>query len=114
MSADTRPHPVDRHCDQCLHHRRRGVCARDGDIECAKCETPLDDGHIVNGHGCGDCGKALALSGGDYCYTCEIALELDEVSVGPRLQRAWDALHQPQPSLYELIREITMSQAGAR
>ena len=50
----------------------------------------------------------------DYCDTCDIALELDDEIGSRRLQRAWDAIHAPMPPLADLIRDITMSQAGAR
>jgi hypothetical protein len=81
----------------------------DGDIECAKCETPLDDGHIVNGHGCGDCGKALCELGSDYCAACAAAHDTTE-QADPLHHHVWQTTDEWQA----MVREITLAQAGAR
>lgn len=60
----------------------------DGDVTCAECRRPLCDADIVDGVGCGGCGCNVAEPGTDYCYSCLVEQELDDVRVMAATDRA--------------------------
>ena len=60
----------------------------DGDVTCAECRSVLSEQHQVDGVGCGGCGCNVAEPGTDYCYSCLVEQELDDVRVMAATDRA--------------------------
>ena len=102
-----------------LHRWDDGVGAtryRHDDIRpvCPDCQ---DEGGVdVLGHGigpCQSCGHAAAMPDDDWCYSCAVSQELDDVSVVPRYHRAQEAL-KALPSVSEFIASMFRDMHGAR
>lgn len=103
-------------CDACKRVSR-AVVWHVWDDECnfeafvSECACGSDCFDVLPGAPCErcDCNPVTRLDT-DYCDSCDIALELDDVIGGIRLQRAWDDLHQPMPCFAGFVRDITMLQ----
>lgn len=78
----------------------------DGDVTCGECDGPLCDANIVDGYGCGDCGKALVEPGTDYCAACNAAHDAAEAA-DPLHHHVW----QSGDEFARHVRDLTLLQA---
>ena len=76
------------------------------EITCGECDAPLSDADIVDGSGCGDCGKDVVEPGTDYCRACNAAHDAAE-QVDPLHHHVW----QSTSDFESTVREITRAQA---
>jgi len=85
------------------------------DVECRECgaDTLSDRRDLATGCACQKCFHAYSLEGGDYCYSCEIDLELSDVSDVPRILRMREA-EKPLPSLYDFLASMFRDLYGVR
>lgn len=86
-----------------------------GDVECRECgaDTLSERRDLATGCACQKCFHAYSLEGGDYCYSCEIDLELSDVSDVPRILRMREA-DKPLPSLYDFLASMFRDLYGVR
>lgn len=84
------------------------------DVECRECgaDTLSERRDLASGSACQKCFHAYSLEGGDYCYSCEIDLELSDVSDVPRILRMREA-EKPLPSLYDFLASMFRDQVRA-
>lgn len=85
------------------------------DVECHECgaDTLSETGDIATDMACQKCFHAVAMPNDDWCYTCAVAEELDEVSVIPRYHRAQEAA-RALPSVSEFIGSMFRDLYGVR
>lgn len=81
----------------------------DDETVCSECDAPLTWRDQVAGHGCGGCGHAVAETGSDYCAACNAEHDAAEAA-DPLHHHVWQSADQWQ----QMIRDITLAQAGAR
>ena len=76
----------------------------DGDVTCTDCDGPLSDGDIVDGHGCGDCGRDVCETGTDYCKPCNDKHDAAE-QADPLHHHVWQSASDFELTVREITRE---------
>ena len=79
----------------------------DGDVTCGECGASLEDRDIVEGSGCGDCGRDVVEPGTDYCRACNAAHDAAEAA-DPLHHHVWQSANDFEAT----VREITLAQAA--